>query len=55
MKDLGVLRLYLADGYDTGKIIIEVADLNSDSVINMKCLGILSRYIFWRYEIKLVR
>ena len=55
MKDLGVLRKYLAGGYGAEKIIIEAADLNSDSVVNMKDLGVLRRYLAGGYDAALGR
>lgn len=53
MKDLGMLRRYLAGGYDLTDFVSEAADVNGDGEVTVKDLGILRRYLAGGYDIAL--
>lgn len=53
MKNLGMLRRYLAGGYDLTDFVSEAADVNGDGEVTVKDLGILRRYLAGGYDIAL--
>lgn len=51
MKDLGLMRRYLAGGYEMSGFAEEAADVNADGTVNMKDLGLMRRYLAGGYDI----